>query len=760
MPKKAGKPATPPEIKTDRHYLEVLRSLSMEAVVGSTSTKRLAHLVKIVATELDWDVCSIYILEPESNELVLAATHGLSSKSVGKVRLPISQGLVGSAFSEEGSIFLENAAQDPRFKYFPETREEKFHSLGAVPLSRAGKVIGVLTVQTVGAYKFSTADTHFLEILASQIGQAVDIALSLRSIGKAQPVILVGVPVSPGVGEARVHLLAASPDQVEYLARGFRGLKFEQDLFNKALDLAIQEMDNLAGMLDKSSTPAANIFLAHKMILKDQEFLRKVREGMKAREESAPRVVASVMGEYIEKFSSYESKTMREKAQDLKDLRDTLLRLMGEKVTQLEPKFEEDQMVLVARELTPQQTVRLNTTKVSGIVTELGGEYSHAAILARALNLPAVLGVSGITDTVRPGDKMLVDGNSGFVYINPDARIKGKSLEKSKALKKRADSIRSAMSEPVGTAPSLYKNVTVDANIGIPFEIDQAIREEFGSVGLFRTEFYYMSQTSWPDEEAQSNFYERLLRFFPNGSVTIRLIDIGGDKFLSYMPELKVENSAMGFRSVRLLLDHPEILRSQLKAIHRASEASGLVPRILVPMVTHTWEITAVRETLLEVTGGKDYPLGIMVETPAVLFEIEELLAEADFLSVGTNDLAQYLLAVDRNDPRVNHLYHPLHMALLRALDHLFKSMAVFSKPFSVCGEMAGDPLTVLALLVLGYRRFSLSPSRAPEIKYLLRKIPESVLFKLRAPLLRASDPKDSEKQLRAVIRKHAPLLA
>jgi phosphotransferase system enzyme I (PtsP) len=759
MLKKSKQLLPPTEVKTARHYLEVLRAISMDAVAGSTTNKRLARLVQTVATELTWDVCSIYILEPEGKELVLAATHGLSSKSVGKVRLPISEGLVGSAFREEKSVFLENAALDSRFKYFPETKEEKFHSLGAVPLSRAGKVMGVLTVQTIQPYKFSTADTHFLEILAIHIGQAVDIALSLKSLGKTQPVILVGIPVSPGVGEARVHLMAASPDQAEYLARGFRGLKFEKDLFDNALNLAIQEMDQLMGLLDKSSTPAANIFLAHKMILQDTEFLRKVREGIKTREESAPRVVAYVMGEYIKKFSSYESRSMREKAQDLKDLRDTLLRLMGEKVSQLAPEFEEDQMVVVAWELTPQQTVRLDTSKVSGIVTESGGEFSHAAILARALNLPAVLGVTGITDTVRPGDKMLVDGNSGFVYINPDSRIKGQYLEKSKVLKIRTDSIRSALSDPIGAVPTLYKKVSVDANIGLPFEIEQALREEIGSVGLFRTEFYYMSQTSWPDEDVQSQFYERLLRFFPSGNVTIRLIDLGGDKSLSYMPELQAGSSVLGLRSVRLLLDHPEILRSQLKSIHRASEASGLVPRILIPMVTHTWEITAVRETLMEVTEGKDYPLGIMVETPAALFEIEELLAEADFLSVGTNDLAQYLLAVDRNDPRVSHLYHPLHAALLRALDHLFKSMSVFSKPFSVCGEMAGDPLTVLALLVLGYRNFSLSPSRSVEIKYLLRKIPESALFKLRATLLRSTDPKDSEKLLRSVIRQHAPLL-
>ena len=758
MPKKTTAPSSSKK-STARHYLEVLRTLSLEAVMGSTPHRRLSHLVRIVAEELQWDVCSIYILEPETNELVLAATHGLTQDSVGKIRLPISEGLVGYSLREEKPIFLENAAQDPRFKYFKESGEEKYHSLGAVPLSREGKVSGVLAVQTRQPYKFSTADAHFLEILAGQISQAVDIALALKSFGKKKPSIFVGTPVSPGIGVARVHLLASSPDQVEFLARGFRGLKFEKDLFENALDLGLKEIDKLAAQLDKSSTPAANIFLAHKMILKDPEFVRKVHERIKSKEESAPRAVASIMDDYIRQFSSFESRTMREKAQDLKDLRDTLLRVMGENVTQFAPEFEEEQMAIVALELTPQETVRLNTAKISAIATERGGEFSHAAILARALGLPAVLGIQGLVEAIKPGDRILVDGNSGFVYINPDEKIKNQYFERSEESKKRVESIRAALASPAGKSPSLLEKVAVDANIGIPLEIDQAVREGIHSVGLFRTEFYYMGQKSWPEEEIQAQFYERLLRSFPNGKVTIRLIDIGGDKFLSYMPELKPDKSAFGFRSVRLLLDHPELLRSQLLAIHQASERSGRLPRILIPMVSQAWEVAAVRENLLEVSSGKEYPLGIMVEIPAVLFEVEELLAEADFISIGTNDFSQYFLAVDRNDSRVNHLYHPLHPALLRALNHLFTSIAVFSKPFSVCGEMGGDPLSALALLVLGYRNFSLAPSRAPEIKYLLRCVPESTLFKLRAPLLRSSDPKESEKLLRKILREHAPLL-
>ncbi len=753
------KEASPPETKTARHYLELLRTLSREAVIGSTPAKRLAHLVQIVSSELNWDACSIYILEHENNELVLAATHGLSEGSVGKVRLPISDGLVGSAVREEKPIFLENASEDPRFKYFPETGEERYHSLGSVPLIKDGKISGVLTVQTVQPYKFSTADTHFLEVLAHQVVQAVDIAISLETLDKRQPMILVGTPVSEGVGEARVHLLASSPDQVEFLARGFRDISFEKNLFDNALKLAVQEMETLVAQLDNASTPAANIFIAHRTILEDPEFSRKVYEGIETGKESAPRVVVSIMDDYVEKFSAFGSKIMREKAQDIKDLRDTLLRLMGEKVTQLAPGFEEEQMVIVAEELTPQKTVRLDTKKVSAIVTEKGGEYSHAAILARALNLPAVLGVPGIAGVVKPGDKLLVDGNSGFVYINPDETTIRQYLGKSEKAKRRLKAIREELSLPSEPACDLLKKVAVDANIGLPFEIEQTAREGLHSVGLFRTEFYYMGQESWPDDNTQAQFYERLLRSFPEGTVTIRLMDIGGDKFLSYMPELQVDNSSFGFRSVRMLLYHPEILRSQLRSIHLAAEKSGRIPRILVPMVSQAWEMAAVRETLKEVADGKHYPLGLMVEIPGALFEMEELVEEADFISIGTNDLAQYLLAVDRNDSRVSHLYHPLHPALLRALNYLFKSMAVLSKPFSVCGEMAGEPLSALALLVLGYRSFSLSPGRALEIKYLLHQVPGNVLHKLRIPMLRASEPAESEKQLRGVIRKYAPLL-
>lgn len=748
-----------PATEGSRHYLEVLHSIGREAARGGTAHERLGHLVAHVARELRWDVCSIYVCDSEAdNELVLTATYGLKAGSVGRVRLPLSEGLVGYAAREEESVFLKEAAQDPRFRYFPETGEGDYVSMAAVPMMRHGKVLGVLTIQTRTAHEFMTADRHFLELLAAQIAAVVDIALSLRTIHSRT--VFYGTPVAKGISLARVHRFITSPEKIAVAARGFRGVNFEKDLFLRSLKLALNQLERLISQMKEVSPPAAQIFVANRMILEDPDLSRRVIHNIESRQESAPRAVAFVMDAYIEKFSAISDPLLQEKSQDIKDLRDMLLTLMmDEKITHFAPEFEEENMIVVATELTPQEVLRLDTSKVVGLVTEKGSELSHVAVLARALKLPTVLGVLGIVEELKPEDRVLVDGNSGYVFINPDADIQKSYFDRCEDAEKRHRSIETFLANESEPAQELG---VLDANIGIPFEIDEAVEAGMKAVGLFRTEFFYMQQPSWPSDEIQAAFYHRLLKAFDgnrHGDVTIRLLDIGGDKYLPYMPNLKEDNPHLGFRSIRLLLDHPEILRSQLSAIHAASEQTGVTPRILVPMVTHAWELAAVRETMLDVAQQKNYPLGIMIEVPGTLFQIEELSADADFISVGTNDLAQYLLAVDRNNSRVTHLCPPLHPALLRALRHLFLSLSKVAKPFSVCGEMAGDPLTALALLIIGYRRLTVSPSRISEMRYLLRRMPPDLLTSLREPLLRIDDHTVAEKILRLALREHAPLL-
>ncbi|MEK8023973.1 MAG: phosphoenolpyruvate--protein phosphotransferase [Candidatus Hydrogenedentota bacterium] len=744
-----------------RHYLEVFRSLTYDAAGSGTPHERLSRLVSRVATELRWDVCSIYVLDEAGGSLVLTATHGLDHRSVGRIRIPIAEGLVGCAASEEKPIFLANAAQDARFRYFPETGEERFVSMAAVPMMRDGRVSGVLTVQTVEPYEFSTADRHFLEILAQHIAQVVDVALTLRSVRSSRVHAFHGTAVSPGIAEARVHLFESSPDRITVAARGFRGLDFEMKLFEKAMSAALAEINQLVHQLNSISPPAAQIFIAHRMMIEDPMFQQDVRKHISKDSESAPRAVAKVMNAYIEKFASIGNPVLQEKSSDLKGLRDTLLRLMmDEKVTRFAPEFEEENMVVVARELTPQQMFQLDASKVVAVLTEKGSESSHVAIIARALNFPAIVGVEAIIDSLHPEDRVLVDGASGYVFVNPDEDLKKQYFARMEENRRRVASIDAELTGAAIPPDRVESDVFLDANIGLPFEIEEATKKSFTAVGLFRTEFFYMQHRMWPDEKVQRAFYARLLNAFPTDTVAIRLLDIGGDKFLSYLPAAREENPHLGFRSVRLLLANPEILRSQIRAIHEAAKETGKIPRILVPMVTHTWELVAVKEILLDVTQGVAYPMGIMVEVPGALFQIEEFAAEADFISIGTNDLAQYLLAVDRNNARVNHLSHPLHPSLLRALSHLRKSLAAAGKPYSVCGEMAGDPISAMALLILGYRHLTIAPPRVSEIRYMLRCLPKELLPTMADPLLSMGEAGISEKILRLALREHAPLLA
>jgi len=377
--------------------------------------------------------------------------------------------------------------------------------------------------------------------------------------------------------------------------------------------------------------------------------------------------------------------------------------------------------------------------------------------VARAQDLPAVVGAEGLIDQLMTGDRLLVDGDSGFVFINPEKSMVDEYFGKTLASREREAAVRDAVAS---TPPVGDLNVELDVNIGLPFEIETARNEHAHSVGLLRTEFFYMQQEDWPSETQQALFYSRVIRSFPDGIVTIRLLDIGGDKFLPYMGAEREENPHLGVRSIRYLLDNPEILRSQLRAIHLAARECGAQPRILVPMVTHAWEMVAVRETMLESTAGTSYPLGLMIEVPSTLFHIADLIAHADYASIGTNDLAQYLLALDRNNARIKHLFHPLHPGLVQALSRLHIDLVQSGKPFAVCGELAADPLAATALLAMGYRTLSVAPARLPEMRYLIHQLTASHLMDARAALTEETDPADSERRIRAILREHAPLVA
>ena len=745
-----------------RHYLGLLRTIVVEVVdpTPTTGEDRLGRLVETVARELSWDVCSIYLLDRASESLDLAATYGLDPTSVGHVRLPLAEGLVGAAAREEVAVFLEHAADDPRYKYLPETGEEKFMSLAAVPFRRNGSVAGVFTVQTIQAYAFSTADRHFLEILAGQIGTVVEVALALRAAAPRRARAVLGSPAAPGSALARVRVLASSPDRVEIHAHGFRGAEIEMNIITSALQTALAELDLMTEQLVAGAPAAAQIFTAHRMILEDPSFLRKVTDNILTGQESAPRAVAGVMDEYIARFAALENAILREKAQDIKDLRDLLLRIMGETTAHSahpDDSSDEETIVIVARELTPQQAIRLDPEKVVAIVTECGSEFSHAAIVARAQNIPAVVGAEGLIDQLLTGDTLLVDGDSGFVFINPEKSMVDEYFGKTLASREREAAVRDALTS---APPADDLDVDLDVNIGLPFEIETARNEHAHSVGLLRTEFFYMQQEDWPSETQQAVFYSRVIRSFPDGIVTIRLLDIGGDKFLPYMGAEREENPHLGVRSIRYLLDNPEILRSQLRAIHLAARECGAQPRILVPMVTHAWEMIAVRETMLESTEGVSYPLGLMIEVPSALFHIADLMAHADYASIGTNDLAQYLLALDRNNARIKHLFHPLHPGLVQALSRLHIDLVETGKPFAVCGELAADPLAATALLAMGYRALSVAPARLPEMRYLVHQLTAAHLLEARAALTEETDPANSERRIRAILREHAPLVA
>lgn len=401
----------------------------------------------------------------------------------------------------------------------------------------------------------------------------------------------------------------------------------------------------------------------------------------------------------------------------------------------------------------------LHRNKVAAIISEKGGETSHAAILAKSLGIPAVVGINNICNLVKSGERLLIDGSTGFIFSNPD---KGLVLEYENTHKKLAKlkEIIESEDEDAGYA-SLPVSLT--ANIGFPVDVETAKQYRLNDVGLFRTEFAFAQYGKWPGVEEQMRIYEGLGTHF-RGHITIRTLDIGADKMLPYFSFPKEENPLLGLRAIRFSMEYLDLFRDQIRAILLAMK-KGYRFRVLLPMVSSVWEVETAREILEQLgneiimTHSQLPPLGIMTEVPAVLYQLEDYKDMVDFFSVGTNDLIQYLLAVDRNSGTVGHLYSGFHPAVLRALDDIYLKTKSLGKEVTVCGEMAGTPSGALALVALGYRQLSVLPSRAPAIRYLCKRIDEGFLRGVRVKILNEKNDREIESYLNETLESIDPIL-
>lgn len=740
--------------------LDTLHRIVQEVNAARGLKHALGIIVGRVAEAMGVDVCSVYLIDQETNEYVLMATIGLNPDAVGRVRLRHNEGLVGLVGEREEPVNLDNADKHPRFRYFPETGEERFHAFLGVPIIHFRQLLGVLIVQQQAVRRFDDDEVAFLMTMAAQLSGAIAHSEASGGIDGLQDDSLPrggglqGVPGAPGVGIGQAMVVYASADLATVPDRRIEAPEAEVEVFLAAVQAVQEEVQQLAAQL-AGAIPAEEqlLFDAYLRMLDSSsivgETITLIRQG-----NWAPGALRETIGKHVKVFTEMEDAYLRERASDIRDIgRRILMRLQMDSGDAREPPAE---TVLVGHEISASQLAEIPRERLVGVMCARGSGSSHVAILARALGVPAVMGVGELPIGRLEGKQLVIDGYSGRVFVEPSQAIKQEYRRLAREEAELSAGLRSLRDVPAETADGAV--VHLHANTGLLSDINSSLDVGCDGIGLHRTEFPFMVRNRFPGEEEQTAIYRQVLGPFAPRPVVLRTLDVGGDKPLPYFPVTE-ENPFLGWRGIRLTLDHPEIFLTQLRAMLRADIGLGNL-RIMFPMISRLEEVDqalgllrrAHAELREEGHAVEMPPVGVMIEVPAAIYQAEELARRVDFVSVGTNDLTQYLLAVDRNNPRVAKLYDDLHPALLRALRALTEAVHRQGKPVGVCGGMAGDPAGALLLIGLGVDSLSMSAASILRVKWAARSITLSRMRELMAQALQMESPRQVRDMLNSVL--------
>ncbi|TXR37291.1 phosphoenolpyruvate--protein phosphotransferase [Ectopseudomonas mendocina] len=730
--------------------LNTLRKIVQEVNAAKDLKAALSIIVQRVKEAMGSQVCSVYLLDPETNRFVLMATDGLNKRSIGKVSMAPSEGLVGLVGSREEPLNLEDAASHPRYRYFAETGEERYASFLGAPIIHHRRVMGVLVVQQKERRQFDEGEEAFLVTMSAQLSGVIahaEATGSIRGLGRqgkgVQEAKFIGVPGAPGaaVGTAVVVLPPADLNVVP--DRSVDDIAAELELFDKALGWVREDMqelsEKLATQLRKEERALFDVYL---MMLEDAALGNEVRKIIRTGQ-WAQGALRQVVLDHVKRFELMDDAYLRERASDVRDLGRRLLAYLQEerKISLVYP----DNTILVSEELSPAMLGEVPEGKLAGLISVTGSGNSHVAIFARAMGIPTVMGVVDLPYSKIDGIKLIVDGYHGEVFTNPSELLSKQYadvVEEERQLTEGLDALRALPCETLdGHRMPLW------VNTGLLADVARAQQRGAEGVGLYRTEVPFMINERFPSEKEQLATYREQLQAFHPLPVTMRTLDIGGDKALSYFP-IKEQNPFLGWRGIRVTLDHPEIFLVQTRAMLKASEGLNNL-RILLPMISGIQELEEALHLIHRAWGevrdeGIDVPLppiGMMIEIPAAVYQTRELARQVDFLSVGSNDLTQYLLAVDRNNPRVADLYDFLHPAVLQALQKVVNDAHLEGKPVSICGEMAGDPAAAVLLLAMGFDSLSMNATNLPKVKWLLRQITQSKARELLGQVMTMDNP-------------------
>lgn len=724
--------------------LGVLRSVIQEVNRAKDLQSVLDIIVERVRDTMQTEVCSIYLTDHEEQRYIFMATRGLNQDAVGKVSMSFDEGLVGYVGERAETINLEDAQNHPRNRYFEEIGEEPFHAFLGVPIIHHRKILGVLIVQQKDTRRFDESEEAFLITLSAQLAGVIAHAeatgaLALTGRRRARSAKFNGMSGAPGVAIGTAVVTYPQAELHNVPDKKIKDAPKEIITFRRAVEKTRTDISTISTKLEDRLQPEElALFDAYLHMLDDSaisgEVVELIQEG-----EWAQSALRKVIGEHVSNFEAMEDPYLRERGADVRDLGNRVLAHL-QSTDSRKRKYPKN-TVLISNELTPADLAIVPRDRLIGLVSVRGSGNSHVAILAEAMGVPTVMGVEDLPIELLDGASIIVDGFGGKVISYP--RKEERTYYEQVALEEAAlvEGLEVTGDEPCHT-PDGHR-VRLWVNTGLMTDVARSLDRGAEGVGLYRTETLFMMNDRFPTEEEQRVIYREHLQAFAPRPVTMRTLDIGGDKALSYFP-ITEANPFLGWRGIRVTLDHPEIFLAQVRAMIRANEGIDTELRIMLPMVSSTAEVDEAlrlisqcyREIVEEGVEVEMPDVGVMIEVPAAVYQARDIIRRVDFLSVGSNDLIQYMLAVDRNNAQVAELYQEFHPAVLHALNNVVQAAHAERKGVGICGEMAGNPSAAVLLMAMGYDVLSMNSTNLLMVKHVLTQIDFSSARKILAQTL------------------------
>src|SRR3954447_14846425 len=740
---------------------EILTGLHEVMAKRGSAQSKLDRVVDLIASAMSSEVCSIYLLR--DNFLELFATHGLRKEAVHVTRLRMGEGLVGTIAAEGRILNLAEAAEHPAFAYRPETGEERFHSFAGVPIVRLESPIGVLAVQHAEPRRYEEVEIEALQTVAMVLSEMiagarlVDGARRSR-MRSAGPLRLSGLKLVAGMAkgvavfhEARIVVEHTVADDIEA----------ERERVYSPFRKMRDQIDTMARDAEFGTTGEhQEILETYRMFAYDEGWSRRINEAIDSGL-TAEAAIERVQQRMRARMRDIDDPLLQERMHDLEDLSNRLLRIVsGRMGTAAQIGLTHD-TVLIARNLGPAELLEYDRARLKGVLLEEGSLTSHMVIVARAIGVPVIGRLNDIRHSVEDGETILVDGENGSIIIRPNRVLLSRFEHRMALSQKRRAEFAAGKSLPAKTKDGV--KVSVMVNAGLAEDAAALSMSGADGIGLFRTEFQFLISATMPGRDRQLRLYSKVLEAAGDKPVVFRTVDIGGDKALPYLADVheEAENPAMGWRALRLSLERSTLMKAQARSLIEAS--GGRVLRVMFPMVSEPWEYEEARALFEEQVewarkSHRKLPsrieFGAMLEVPSLAEMLDQLLPRVDFLSIGTNDLTQFLFAADRSEPRLAQRYDWLSPAILRFLKRVLDAARAADVTVRICGEMAGRPLEAMALIGIGAENFSITPAGVGPIKAMTRSL-DAAAIKSRMDQLLAKPPKDVRKALSDWAKRH-----